>query len=155
LLVGQILAQGGFVAKNPSVLISGIGIAGPTLAYWLEKNGFEATLVEHAPSPREGGYVIDFWGIGYDVVDRMSILPDLKALGYRIEGVRASGRRTVRIFLHSANAIRFVHSQPNYQGIFNPFCRTVGDGKDGGRLDWFTDLFRLPLTRFYLPTFLV
>jgi 2-polyprenyl-6-methoxyphenol hydroxylase-like FAD-dependent oxidoreductase len=28
------------------VLISGVGIAGPTLAYWLLRHGFEPTLVE-------------------------------------------------------------------------------------------------------------
>jgi 2-polyprenyl-6-methoxyphenol hydroxylase-like FAD-dependent oxidoreductase len=84
------------VATNPSALISGIGIAGPTLAFWLEENGFKTTLVERAASPREGGYVIDFWGVGYDVAERMGILPDLKALGYDVEEVRfvdCNGRR--------------------------------------------------------------
>lgn len=81
------LPHGGFVAKNPSVLISGIGIAGPTLAYWLEKNGFEATLVERTASPRKGGYVIDFWGVGYDIAERMGLLPDLKVSGYDVKEV--------------------------------------------------------------------
>ena len=45
-----------------SVLISGAGIAGPTLAYWLEHCGFRPTLIEVAPKFREGGYMIDFWG---------------------------------------------------------------------------------------------
>ena len=47
----------------PLVLISGIGIAGPTLAYWLNRYGFCCTLVEKSPSLRTGGYVIDFWGL--------------------------------------------------------------------------------------------
>jgi|GEM_PF-3569540 len=46
------------------VLIAGAGIAGPTLAYWLVRRGFEVTLVERAPALRRGGYVIDFWGPG-------------------------------------------------------------------------------------------
>ena len=33
-----------------NVLISGAGIAGPTLAFWLEKYGFAPTLVESAPA---------------------------------------------------------------------------------------------------------
>jgi 2-polyprenyl-6-methoxyphenol hydroxylase-like FAD-dependent oxidoreductase len=40
------------------VLISGAGIAGPTLAFWLKAAGFAPTL---APALRGGGYVIDFW----------------------------------------------------------------------------------------------
>jgi len=44
--------------------------------------------VERAGCPREGGYVIDFWGVGYDIAERMGILPDLKALGYDVEEVR-------------------------------------------------------------------
>jgi 2-polyprenyl-6-methoxyphenol hydroxylase-like FAD-dependent oxidoreductase len=42
-----------------TVLISGAGIGGPTLAYWLKAAGFGPTLVERAPRLRTGGYVID------------------------------------------------------------------------------------------------
>lgn len=49
--------------QNKSVLISGAGIAGPTLAYWLLQHGFQPTLVEKAPRLRTDGYVIDFWGL--------------------------------------------------------------------------------------------
>jgi len=70
-------------AASKSVLISGIGIAGPTLAYWLTSYGFETTLIERAPQPRTGGYIIDFWGLGFDVAERMGLLPDLRREGYR------------------------------------------------------------------------
>ena len=46
---------------SKTVLISGAGIGGPTLAYWLKAAGFEPTIIEHAPKLRSGGYVIDFW----------------------------------------------------------------------------------------------
>jgi len=49
--------------KRPTfmrVLISGAGIAGPTLAYWLAHYGFTPTIVEKAPRLRTGGYIIDF-----------------------------------------------------------------------------------------------
>lgn len=78
------------------VLIVGAGIAGPTLAYWLQRFGHEVTLVEHAPRLREGGYVVDFWGAGFDVAERMGIVPRLMDEGYRIREVREvsnSGRR--------------------------------------------------------------
>jgi 2-polyprenyl-6-methoxyphenol hydroxylase-like FAD-dependent oxidoreductase len=82
--------------RHRSVLISGIGIAGPTLAYWLAENGFESTLVERAPQLRASGYVIDFWGVGYDIAERMGLIPDLRLEGYDLREVRfvdGQGRR--------------------------------------------------------------
>lgn len=79
------------------ILISGMGIAGPTLAYWLKRYGFEPTVVERAAGPRLGGYIIDFWGKGYDIAGRMGLLPGLRSEGYFPKEVRlvdASGRRT-------------------------------------------------------------
>lgn len=78
------------------VLISGAGIAGPTLAYWLAHDGLEPTLVEVSPTLRRGGYIIDFWGAGFDVAERMGLLPELRSKGYRLQEVRIvnqSGRR--------------------------------------------------------------
>lgn len=70
------------------VLISGAGIAGPTLAYWLKHFGAEPTLIESAPRFRTGGYLVDFWGLGYDVAERMGLVPELQAKGYRFREVR-------------------------------------------------------------------
>jgi 2-polyprenyl-6-methoxyphenol hydroxylase-like FAD-dependent oxidoreductase len=78
------------------VLVVGAGIAGPTLAYWLLRIGHAVTLVEHAPQLREGGYVVDFWGAGYDVAERMGIVPRLIDEGYHVREAREvsrSGRR--------------------------------------------------------------
>ena len=71
-----------------SVLISGAGIAGPTLAYWLKTVGFEPTLVERAPALRGGGYVIDFWGLGYDLAERMGLLGEINRIGYHVREMR-------------------------------------------------------------------
>ena len=70
------------------VLISGVGIAGPTLAYWLLHYGIQPTIVERAPQLRTGGYIIDFWGCGYDVAERMGLLPEIKEKGYKLREVR-------------------------------------------------------------------
>jgi len=78
-------------------VINGIGIAGPTLAYWLRRSGHDVLLIEQAPAIRTGGYVIDFWGVGYDVAEKMGLLPRIHQLGYRVRDVRfvdARGRRT-------------------------------------------------------------
>ena len=70
------------------VLISGVGVAGPTLAYWLREAGLEPTLVERAPALRSGGYVIDFWGLGYTIAERMGLLPEINRDGYRVQEFR-------------------------------------------------------------------
>ena len=74
-----------------SVLISGAGVAGPTLAFWLAAAGFKPTIVERAPELRTGGYVVDFWGLGYDIAERMGLRPDLDAAGYHIRELRVVG----------------------------------------------------------------
>ncbi len=59
-------------------VICGAGIAGLTLAWWLERDGWQVLLVEHAAGPRDAGYMIDFVGSGYDVAERMGMLPRLR-----------------------------------------------------------------------------
>lgn len=50
--------------------------------------GFKTTLVEVAPRLRTGGYVIDFWGRGFDVAEKMGILPAIKREVYDIRELR-------------------------------------------------------------------
>lgn len=78
------------------IVINGCGVAGPALAWWLLRHGHEPVLVEQAPQPREGGYVIDFWGLGYDICERMDLIPRIREAGYQVGEVRfvdAKGRR--------------------------------------------------------------
>jgi len=70
------------------VLISGAGIAGPTLAYWLARYGFQPTIVERAPKLRTGGYIIDFWGAGFDIAERMDLLSEISEKAYKVGEVR-------------------------------------------------------------------
>ena len=79
------------------VLISGAGVAGPTLAYWLDAAGYETTLVERAPALRSGGYVIDFWGLGYDIAERMGLGQDIERTGYHIQELRIVGDRGEKV----------------------------------------------------------
>src|SRR6185503_1470662 len=78
-------------------LISGAGIAGPTLAFWLKAGGFEPTLVERAPALRVGGYVVDFWGLGYDIAARMGLRDDINRTGYHVREMRVEDDRGRRI----------------------------------------------------------
>jgi 2-polyprenyl-6-methoxyphenol hydroxylase-like FAD-dependent oxidoreductase len=80
-----------------TALISGAGIAGPTLAYWLLRAGISPTLIEHAPDLRSDGYVIDFWGLGYDVAERMGLTDDLERVGYHMREMRIVGNDGERL----------------------------------------------------------
>lgn len=57
------------------VLISGASIAGPVLAYWLCRNGFDVTVVERAPALRKtGGHAVDLFRPAMEISERMGVL---------------------------------------------------------------------------------
>lgn len=90
------------------ILISGAGIAGPTLAFWLLHYGLEPTIVEKAPQLRIGGYIIDFWGLGFEIADRMGLLPEVRRRGYVAREVRivnASGTRVSGFSVESLSRV--------------------------------------------------
>jgi 2-polyprenyl-6-methoxyphenol hydroxylase-like FAD-dependent oxidoreductase len=92
---------------DDTVLISGGGIAGLTLAFWLSRFGFAPTLIERAPALRTGGYIMDFWGPGFDVADRMQLVPQLKRAGYDVGEARIVNHRGRRIGgFHTARVSR-------------------------------------------------
>ena len=81
---------------QPTVLISGAGIAGPALAHWLSSNGYRVIVVELAPGIRPGGQTIDLRGAGREVVTRMGLRDQLtdRAMDQRgVAWVRADGSR--------------------------------------------------------------
>ncbi|CAM5304214.1 hypothetical protein SANTM175S_09803 [Streptomyces antimycoticus] len=65
--------------RNTRVLISGASIAGPALAYWLDRHGFQVTVVERAARPRPGGQAIDVRGPALEVCARMGVLEEIRA----------------------------------------------------------------------------
>jgi len=82
--------------KNTTVLISGAGVAGTALAYWLRRHGFTPTVVERAHGIREGGYKIDIRGAALAVVERMGLLDEIRAMVTDVRAgsvVNADGRR--------------------------------------------------------------
>jgi 2-polyprenyl-6-methoxyphenol hydroxylase-like FAD-dependent oxidoreductase len=92
------------------IVINGIGIAGSTLAYWLQKSGNEVVLIEKSPQLRRGGYAIDFWGVGYDIAEKMGLIPRIREIGYQVREMRyvdkhgrKSGGFPVNIFGHMTN----------------------------------------------------
>ena len=92
--------------KPKTVLISGAGIAGPTLAFWLQKAGFEPTLIERAPAQRGGGYVIDFWGLGYDIAEFAGLSDDINRVGYHVRELRVVDDEGKRVAGFGTNVFR-------------------------------------------------
>src|ERR1700750_2841665 len=86
--------------ENNDILISGASIAGPALAYWLRKQGFNPTVVERAPAPRPGGQTVDLRGAGRTVVQRMGLMDQVRELCLDQRGiafVNARGRMGARM----------------------------------------------------------
>ena len=72
-------------------LISGASIAGPALAYWLRRYGWQVSLVERAPSLRTGGQNVDVRGAGREVLRRMGLEDAVRAAGTGEVGTRFIG----------------------------------------------------------------
>src|SRR5262245_6893682 len=66
----------------------------------MRRAGHDITLIECAPSFRAGGYVIDFWGLGYRIAEKMGIEAPIRAKGYQVDSLRvvgADGRTRARL----------------------------------------------------------
>ncbi|WP_017569080.1 FAD-dependent oxidoreductase [Nocardiopsis halotolerans] len=66
-------------------LVCGAGIAGLAAAHRLHAHGWQVTVLEQAPGPRTQGYMIDFFGPGYQAAHLMGLLPHLREVGYHID----------------------------------------------------------------------
>ncbi|MBE8521408.1 FAD-dependent monooxygenase [Amycolatopsis sp. H6(2020)] len=85
------------------ILVSGASIAGPVLAYWLTRHGFDVTVVERAPALRKtGGHAVDLFRPAMDITERMGVLPRVEALATgttRMTLYREGSRRPLRVDL--------------------------------------------------------
>lgn len=78
------------------VAICGAGVAGLAVAERLSRLGAEVVVLERSPRPRQHGYLIDFFGAGYDAAEAIGILPAIQDVAYRIDNatlVDSQGRR--------------------------------------------------------------
>ena len=82
-------------------LISGASVAGPVLAYWLNRFGFQPTVVEHTAELRfgRGGHAVDLFGPALQIVEWMGALVQVRDARSRTETISflREGRRPVEI----------------------------------------------------------
>ena len=78
-----------------TVLISGAGIAGTTLAWWLARHGFSVTVVERADGTRSSGSPVDIEGPSFGIVREMGLIPALREAATQVREmtlIDATGR---------------------------------------------------------------
>lgn len=66
------------------VLIVGAGIAGLTAALQLRRTGHEVVIMERQAAIPSEGYMVDFFGPGYDVAERLGLLDALAQIHHQI-----------------------------------------------------------------------
>lgn len=93
--------------KNKKILISGGGIAGLTVAYWLHRYGFQPTIIERAGEIRTDGYMIDFAGTGWDIANKMGLIPQLQQKNHDLSKIiykNAAGKTTAEMSMRDLYA---------------------------------------------------
>ncbi len=110
--------------KNQRILISGMGVAGLALAYFLKQYGFTPTLLERATSLRTGGFKVDIRGIAFEIVKRMQILETLlvkHATVIRAREIDANGKVLNEVKGAVFNAL----SNNDFEILRGTLCETI------------------------------
>ncbi|MFB6573066.1 MULTISPECIES: FAD-dependent monooxygenase [Streptomyces] len=136
---------------NKNILISGASIAGPALAYWLGRYGFNTTVVELAPALRKGGHAVDFRGeIHLTVLERMGLLPELRRIqtgGSPMRFVDEAGRTLLHLPAEFAGGeievlredlarVLYEHSVPYTEYIFGDSITDLAETASGVRVEF-------------------
>lgn len=74
-------------------IIIGAGIAGLATAKNLADSGWQVEILEKSRGPRASGYMVDFFGPGYDAAEKMGVLPALQARAYSVQEVSYFNRK--------------------------------------------------------------
>lgn len=91
------------------VLISGAGVAGSTLAYWLARAGLKPTVVERSQGTRSSGNPVDVRGPAVPVAEAMGVMPRLREAATTATAMSllsASGRPVARVATPAARGRR-------------------------------------------------
>ncbi len=98
------------MVQNSLTMVHKTTLITKTVAIWLEFSGHDLTVVEKSPSLRDEGYMIDFFGSGYDVSEKMQILDDLEKIHYPIARLA---------FLDAYDREKFSIPYPSFRKLFD------------------------------------
>jgi 2-polyprenyl-6-methoxyphenol hydroxylase-like FAD-dependent oxidoreductase len=133
------------------VLISGAGVAGPALAYWLTRYGATATVVEISPALRTSGFAVDFRGPTHlRVLEKMGVLDDLRAVQTHagaMSCVDKDGREIYRLPVEFAGGelevtrrdlskVLYDHSAEHAEYLFGDTVTNLTETADGIEVDF-------------------
>ena len=137
--------------RDLRVLISGAGVAGPALAYWLNRYGATVTVVEIAPTLRTSGFAVDFRGpVHLGVLEKMGVLADLRAVQTHagaMSCVAKDGREIFRLPVEFAGGelevtrrdlsrILYEHTAEHVEYLFGEAITDLTETPEGVRVDF-------------------
>ena len=70
-----------------TAVVCGAGMAGLTVAGELARAGWVVTVLERSPARRDHGFMVDFFGPGFDAAEAMGLLPRLRELAHDVDVV--------------------------------------------------------------------
>lgn len=132
---------------NRNILISGASIAGPTLAFWLAKYGFNVTVVERSKALRLGGQNLDVRDAGRKIAQMMGIEKEILAANTGEIGLQfvnkdneveaAFPREGTNSFTSEAEILRgdlvnilYKHTKDHVKYVFGKYITGIDQQKD-------------------------
>lgn len=115
------------------VLISGAGIAGTALAFWLGKIGYDVTVVERFSTLRTNGLQLDLRGHGIQILKLMGLDAAFKAKAAPEQGIQfvnSAGRRLAYFGSNTSGKGRQAFTS-EYEIMRGELCRLFHDASVG------------------------
>lgn len=141
-----------------SILVSGGGVAGPALAYWLGRYGADTTVVEVAPALRASGFAVDFRGSTHlEVLRKMGVLDELRDIQtyggamscvdeqdreiFRLPAEFAGG--DIEVYRRDLSRVLYEHSAGRAEYLFGDAITGLAQTDDGVHVDFAQSASRL------------
>ncbi|MUN61984.1 FAD-dependent oxidoreductase [Kocuria sediminis] len=113
-------------------VVCGAGIAGLALAGCLGRQGWDVEVLERAPGPRRQGYMMDFFGPGWDAAEAMGVLEAVRETGHavsRLSYVDGRGRERAGLpyarFAHALDGRLTSVLRPDLERVLREHARPV------------------------------
>lgn len=137
--------------RGMNILISGAGVTGPALAYWLGRYGASTTVVEVAPALRASGFAVDFRGPTHlAVLSKMGVLGELRDIQthggpmscvdehdreiFRLPAEFAGG--DIEVYRRDLSRVLYEHSADRAEYLFGDGITSLAQAGDGVHVDF-------------------